>query len=759
MDRACACLLLVGVIATTSPAADPPPHPGEPASCRTLIPDAEGTPARIYAREHPEGPPRVEPSYTRPGPADHWEITVPEFHPSGADAVLTVAVRDGVVLNGYTLSPGADNFFHYTSTYRLRVSGSQLTGSVRVRFLSKDQLNAGEFLSMGQERVAILDVTATGPRLTGKARCLSEKDERTAAVSGTLHAGGRPPRPDDALSGGDLWPGHRGPYGAGGAADKGHRLVDDMGNARPVWRAAEDLPDGRAHSSSGGSTGPIVGDRSCIDWLRHSGAKSAPIVSDGCVYFYTMIPSGPMRDDTGMPARYSLAEFDRAVLSQAAHDWMPGPPIARPIETPKPGDAPAETDDIIPAEKPPAAAPKPRDYPQRCMFCIGADDTIFCFDARTGATRWKTVYAGASANYGGSKGGPHLTPFAWQGRIYVLGATERIYCLDAKTGREIWQSHTGWSATAKYKVLQDCLAQKRSFHVNRSLETALTVADGVVVCSDNRGKVYQNDGYPYTEGPGLLGFDAATGKRLWQTPEGTSNGFTPCRWHHKGRTYILSDGGGHVRVQDPQTGRHVNVATEGGRMLRALDPLTGQFLWEIPCGPTGMGLVADDNHVLVNTGRDTTGGELSCFRITPEKAEKMWSLDRRYQMPWGGYFYPVIHRGHAYFTCGGESSLICVRLADAKVLAEAPDLGGGHTGAGHFLVAGEGRTFCSGICVTGIEENGKPLHAPWRAPFAIGYFTPLDPALADGRLFLRDKSGIVCYDLRTPAEPHSAGRP
>jgi hypothetical protein len=118
-------------------------------------------------------------------------------------------------------------------------------------------------------------------------------------------------------------------------------------------------------------------------------------------------------------------------------------------------------------------------------------------------------------------------------------------------------------------------------------------------------------------------------------------------------------------------------------------------------------------------------------------------------MPWGGYFYPVIYRGHAYFASGGEHSLVCVRLADGRILAELADLGGGHTGGGHFLIAGEGRTFCSGICVTGTEENTKPVKgSPWRVSFGIGYLTPMDPALADGRLFIRDKTGIVCYDLR-----------
>ena len=740
--------VLAGLLVIDLNAAELPPHPGEPAAHQTLAPEAKGTPARIYAREHREGPPRVEPVYVKQARTDHWELTLPKLHPSGADAILTLAVRDGAVANGYTLAPAADNFFHYTSTYRLELAGDKLTGSVRIRFLSKDKLNACEYLSAGEERVVILEAGAAGGKIAGKGEAIGIGAARhPIAIAGKVCAGCRPARPEDALAGGELWPGHRGPFGSGGALDKGHKLVDNLAQARPVWKVAEDLPDGRAYSSGGGNVAPAQQDQSCVDWLRVSGAKSDPVVADGCVFFYTMIPSGDVRWENS-DRRYSLAELDKAILRHAPHDWMPRGAGSKP---------PAPEDPALAETESPFSS-KPRVYPQRNMFCIGADDVIFCFDARTGATLWKTVYPGASANYGGSKGGPHLTPFVWQGKVYILGATERVYCLDAKTGKEIWQSHTGWSATAKYKVLQDCLARKEAFPVNRSLETSLTVADpegggtgGVVVLSDNRGKLFQNDGYGYTEGPGLVGLDAATGKRLWQTPEATGNGRTPCRWLHKGKTYILTDGGGKVRTEDPKTGKHFDVATEGGRKLRLLDPKTGKFLWEIPCGPTGMCIVSDEDHVVANTG-DDKNGEVSCFRITPEKVEKIWSLDRKYQMPWGGYFYPVIYRGHVYFASGGESSVVCVRLVDGKVVGESPNMGGGHTGGGASLIAGEGRTFSQGMCVTGVADNTKLLQAPWRVAFAIGYLTPIDPALADGRLFLRDKTGIVCYDLRAPAK-------
>ncbi|MEI8121088.1 MAG: hypothetical protein WCI20_03485 [bacterium] len=76
--------LLAGLLAAKLSAADPPPHPGEPLAHQALVSGAESTPARLYAREHPEGPPRVEPVYVKAARTDHWEITLPKLHPAGA---------------------------------------------------------------------------------------------------------------------------------------------------------------------------------------------------------------------------------------------------------------------------------------------------------------------------------------------------------------------------------------------------------------------------------------------------------------------------------------------------------------------------------------------------------------------------------------------------------------------------------------------------------------------------------------------------
>jgi len=261
------------LLAANLGAAEAPPHPGEPADHHTLNPAGAGTPARIYAREHPEGPPRAAPVYTTVTSLDHWVISLPKAHPGGADAELTLAVRDGAVLSGYALAPAADNLFHYVSPLRLSLKDGKLTGSVRIRFLSPSQLNGGTYLDFGQERVFLLSAAADGTTISGEATALGADGKKKTAISGTVFKGGRPAKPEDALAADAAWPGHRGPLASGAAKDYGHTLVGDMAKARPVWKSDVELPDGRAYASSGGNVSPAQRDSLGVDWLRVSGAK------------------------------------------------------------------------------------------------------------------------------------------------------------------------------------------------------------------------------------------------------------------------------------------------------------------------------------------------------------------------------------------------------------------------------------------------------------------------------------------------------
>ena len=75
------------------------------------------------------------------------------------------------------------------------------------------------------------------------------------------------------------------------------------------------------------------------------------------------------------------------------------------------------------------------------VYTLGNDgdktDTIYCFDAATGASVWKHPYACVlDPKY--YEGGPSCTPTVEDGRVYTLSRQGDLLCLDAATGTLIW---------------------------------------------------------------------------------------------------------------------------------------------------------------------------------------------------------------------------------------------------------------------------------------------------------------------------------
>ena len=77
---------------------------------------------------------------------------------------------------------------------------------------------------------------------------------------------------------------------------------------------------------------------------------------------------------------------------------------------------------------------------QNRVFTVGnaADqDTVFCFDANSGAEIWKRTYeAKLDPKY--YEGGPSATPTVEGDRVYTLTKRGVAHCLDAAKGTEIW---------------------------------------------------------------------------------------------------------------------------------------------------------------------------------------------------------------------------------------------------------------------------------------------------------------------------------
>jgi outer membrane protein assembly factor BamB len=485
------------------------------------------------------------------------------------------------------------------------------------------------------------------------------------------------------------WPAWLGPNGNFSAARSPHDLVDDLNLARQVWTSDAEIPGARCADS-----------RRVVkrDEGQISGGFASPIMAGGRVYLYYYVPNGEAQDERILARHEPAGGFGR--------------------------------------EK----------------WAIDTDDVIHCFDAATGKTLWKRVFAGKGMNFNlFNKGGPcNLTPVVADARLYAVGSAGKVYCLDAATGRPIWESDVGERHRRQETLREVCKQQKRIPQYNRDFSSAPVVADGVVVVSDFLGYKVQSPvvEFNWGHGCGLVGLDAATGKRLWHLPRTLGNWASPVKWTFAGKDYIIAGGGGGDDNEADEDGNQpasapAPVPPAPGKLI-CVEPRTGRLLWEIPAAKLNKTVIVGENHVIFPVGAPPA---LTCYRITPQQAEKRWSLPAAY----GGQCPGTIADGHAWLRCA-NGRLVCVELDSGNIVAEQPF----SKGDGFFLWV-NGRLLIdadtshdrNAVTMYRADPAGfAPLGRTWPAPSATSYMNPMTPALADGRLYMRSTHRIICYDLR-----------
>ena len=352
------------------------------------------------------------------------------------------------------------------------------------------------------------------------------------------------------------------------------------------------------------------------------------------------------------------------------------------------------------------------------------EETLYCIDTASGSVRWVNERQSAYTRF--SQSG---TPAISEGRIYVMGAGRTARCIDASTGADVWE-------TALPGEFRDEFWQS-SFAVVDSV--------AVVMCG------------------WLFGLDADSGKILWQVDEGESRTVhtSPVVWTHGGENYVISH-------------------TAGGQTA-CVAPRSGEVLWRVKtdAGHSTPVVVGDR---MITYGSSRKAG-LRCYQLSREGAEHVWTYQRAAD-PGSS---PVVVDGHVYVQ--GDKRLACVELetgkaawsttlslnrprytslvaADGKVVyafdgvicfaadgQEYRQLFGGKIDKAGLLA--EEAAFRRLLDMDKLEttaEGQRQAERIWREQIGSGGPLPCStPAIADGKLYIRLKNGLACYDLRTHA--------
>ncbi|HEY0079635.1 MAG TPA: PQQ-binding-like beta-propeller repeat protein [Pyrinomonadaceae bacterium] len=322
------------------------------------------------------------------------------------------------------------------------------------------------------------------------------------------------------------------------------------------------------------------------------------------------------------------------------------------------------------------------------------EEVVTAYQVENGRELWKH---GWNALYTDSTGdGPRATP-AWdEGRLYALGALGELRCLDAKTGKLIWNRN----------ILSDNGAENIPWAMSAS---PLVVDDKVIVIPGGSG------------GKSIVAYNKMTGAPVWKTLSDRASYTSPMLVNLAGRRQVL-------------------VVT--AQRAAGLVPETGAVLWEYPwTNSLGINvaqpIVVGQNRFFISAGY---GKGAALVEVTGSgqnyTARTVWentSMKNKFNSS-------VLHEGHVYGL--DEGILTCVEAATG-----ARKWKGGRYGYGQVVVA-------SGHLIITSEQGEVVLvKATPEQHTEVARFPALEgrtwnnPAIAGGRLFVRNATQMACYKL------------
>jgi len=351
------------------------------------------------------------------------------------------------------------------------------------------------------------------------------------------------------------------------------------------------------------------------------------------------------------------------------------------------------------------------------VFLIGnrglENEFVAAHDARTGRKLWSTRLGRVgNPNQQPNHPGARSTPTVDGGLLYALGSDGDLVCADTAGGRVVWRK----SLRADFGGKPGIWAYSES-----------PLVDG------NRLIVTPGGGQA-----AVVALDKRSGRTLWRcsVPGTAEAGYASA--------VVMEAGGSRQIVQFLDTGV-VGVEAATGRLLWRFDRTVDRQYRVHAATPLASG-------GLVYTSSAAGGGLARVSRAGTEWTAEPAYLERRAPGGLGG---AVLVDGHLYGTSG--PSLVCVEQATGRLKWQERSVGEAS------VVFADGRLYLHG-------ENGQMVlvEASPAGYRERGRFTPPDPpdrgsakawncpAVANGRLYVRDLGVLWVYDIRASAEP--AGR-
>ncbi len=335
------------------------------------------------------------------------------------------------------------------------------------------------------------------------------------------------------------------------------------------------------------------------------------------------------------------------------------------------------------------------------MYRIDDTERVECVNSASGESRWQFDYPTTYRCTTAYSNGPYSTPAIAEGRVYSFGAQGQLHCIDLETADVIWT-----------RMLLDEFQVKPNLYAPAC---SPCVVDGRVILNVGGTNA------------GIVGLDASTGDTVWSATNDTASYASPVAATIHGRRFVF------LNTQEHFT---------------AIDPASGKVWWQIP--------FQAKNHEMVTASSPVVHGDLvaasayqvgaMCVRVMPDGGYvELWREGPR---TLSNQFNNMVCRdGFLYSFTALDRSLRCLNLANGEIVWKWPsDFGRGAMSVAvgdHLILIGE----LGHLGVIQVKPEAADLKFLSKGPIlAKPCFT--QPALHEGRLYLRNEKELVCLDLR-----------
>ena len=333
---------------------------------------------------------------------------------------------------------------------------------------------------------------------------------------------------------------------------------------------------------------------------------------------------------------------------------------------------------------------------------LNAHEVVEALNAVSGEPIWRYDYVTTYRDDFGFDEGPRAVPVVVDGKVFTFGAQGHMHAFDLETGDLVW----GVDTRVEFGVRKGFFGSAGSPLIDS-------------------GHVIANIG---GAGAGVVAFDADTGEVAWTALDDDASYSSGIRATFGGVPHAVFFTRSYLVGLDPTDGSVRFTQRWRSRLMASVNAATP--------------IVVDD-FIFVSSAYGTGAG---LFRVNGDQLDQVWISD---EVMSNHYATSVYHEGHLYGFHGRQEyspNLRAVELQTGQVKWDIPTYG-----AGTITVA-DGRLLI-------IRESGELVMAE-ASPEAFSVIDQaqlLDPviraypALANGKLYVRNENTLVCFDLAEPS--------